>query len=149
MAKRQVNTEEPAGELPDRLHSMAIHLLRRLRTSDAASGLSAPKLSALSVLVFGGPRSLGELAAAEQIRPPSMTRLVQELQKLGLVNSAPSRDDRRAVVIRATAKGERLLQEGRSRRVQSLTAMLAALSSSERSTVERAVAILEGMLSVK
>ncbi len=149
MATRQVTPREPAGELPDRLHSLAIHLLRRLRTSDAASGLSAPKLSALSVLVFGGPRSLGKLAAAEQVRPPSMTRLVQALQKLGLVASGPSPDDRRAVVIRATPKGERLLQEGRSRRVQSLTAMLAELSSSERSTVERSVAILEGMLSGK
>lgn len=146
MVKRQVTSGEPAGELPDRLHSMAIHLLRRLRTSDAASGLSAPKLSALSVLVFGGPRSLGELAAAEQIRPPSMTRLVQELQKLGLVNSAPSPDDGRAVVIRATPKGERLLQEGRSRRVRTLAAMLDGLGTSERATVERAVEILARLL---
>lgn len=142
----QAKTREAGGELPDRLHSLAIHLLRRLRTSDAASGLSAPKLSALSVLVFGGPRSLGALAAAEQIRPPSMTRLVQELQKLGLVTTAPSPDDRRALVIRATPKGEKLLQEGRSRRVRSLTSMLETMTETERRTVARAVAILERTL---
>jgi DNA-binding MarR family transcriptional regulator len=142
MAKRQAT----AGELPDRLHSIAIHLLRRLRTSDAASGLSAPKLSALSVLVFGGPRSLGALADAEQVRPPSMTRLVQELSKLGLVATGPDPDDRRAIVVRATAKGEKLLQEGRSRRVRALAAMLDELGAVERATVERAIGILERML---
>jgi DNA-binding MarR family transcriptional regulator len=146
MARAQAVSKSPVGELPDRLHSIAIHLLRRLRTSDAASGLSAPKLSALSVLVFGGPRSLGELAAAEQVRPPSMSRLVRELQNLGLAAARPSPADRRAIVIRATSRGERLLQEGRSRRLQNLAAMLDTISEGERRTVARAVTILERIL---
>ena len=82
-------SRQPSGRSPDaladRLHSAAIRLLRRLRAEDAASGVSAPRLSALSVLVFAGPRTLGELAAAEQVRPPTMTRLVTALEAQGLL----------------------------------------------------------------
>src|SRR6476646_4707632 len=73
------------GDLADRLHSVAIHILRRLRREDDASGLPAPQLSALSVIVFGGPITLGALAAAEQVRPPTITRLVATLEDAGLV----------------------------------------------------------------
>src|SRR5665811_244600 len=68
----------------DRVHSAAIHLLRALRKQDDKWGLSAPRLSALSVVVFSGRITLGGLARAEQVRPPTMTRLVRalELQKL-------------------------------------------------------------------
>ncbi len=74
-----------AERVADRLHSASIHLLRRLRRQDDASGVTAPHLSALSVLVFGGARTLGELAAAEQVTPPSMTRIVRNLEAGGLV----------------------------------------------------------------
>ena len=81
-----VSRQAPSARaVADRLHSAAIHLLRRLRSEDAASGLTAPRLSALSVLVFGGPRSIGDLAAAEQVRPPTISRLVRELERDGLV----------------------------------------------------------------
>src|SRR5229473_2111765 len=73
----------------DRLHSAAIHLLRRLRRQDDASGLTAPRLSALSVIVFSGPLTLGALATAEQVRPPTMTRLVAALEEAGLVVREP------------------------------------------------------------
>jgi len=63
-------------ELADRLHSAAIHVLRRVAREDTASGLGGPALSALSVVVFGGPLSLGKLAEAEQVTPPTMTRTV-------------------------------------------------------------------------
>src|SRR3954463_14052103 len=63
-------------ELADRLHSTAIHLLRRVRKQDVAIGQGPARLSALSVLVFGGPKTLGELAAAEQVKPPTMSRIV-------------------------------------------------------------------------
>src|SRR5947208_12142640 len=72
-------------ETADRLHSAAIHLLRRLRVGDRESGIGPAQLSALSVLVFGGPRSLGELADAEQVRPPTMSRIVSGLERAGLV----------------------------------------------------------------
>ena len=71
--------------IAERLHSVAIRLLRRLRKTDAASGLPGPKLSALSVLVFGGPQTLKELAAAEQVRAPTMSRLVADLEADGFV----------------------------------------------------------------
>src|SRR5881275_3221952 len=102
-------------ELADRLHSAAIHLLRRLRRQDDASGLPAPQLSALSVIVFGGPITLGALAAAEQVRPPTITRVVATLEESGLVVRETDDADRRVARVKATAKGTRLLQEGRQR----------------------------------
>src|SRR5215467_12897969 len=108
-----------AVEVADRLHSAAIHLLRRLRVRDLASGVGPAQLSALSVLVFGGPRSLGELAEAEQVRPPTMSRIVAGLEREGLVRRHETADKRR-VRLEATAKGTKMLWEGRKRRVESL-----------------------------
>src|SRR5436189_5969359 len=88
-------------ELADQLHSAAIHLLRRLRKEDDASGLSAPRLSALSVVVFGGPVTLGQLARAEQVRPPTMTRIVTGLEGAGLVKRVADDRDRRLTRIAA------------------------------------------------
>src|SRR6266850_1938157 len=82
-------------ETADRLHSAAIHLLRRLRVRDRESGVGPAQLSALSVLVFGGPRSLGELADAEQVRPPTMSRIVAGLERAGLVKRRKTEDGRR------------------------------------------------------
>src|SRR5690348_6917297 len=93
-------------ELADKLHSAALHLLRSLRKVDAASGITAPRLSVLSVVVFGGPRTLGELALAEQVKPPTMTRLVAALEAEGLVKREVDREDRRTTRIHATKKGE-------------------------------------------
>src|SRR6476661_9735879 len=78
-----------------RLHSAAIHLLRHLRKEDDASGLSAPRLSALSVVVFGGPVTLGQLARAEQVKPPTMTKIVTGLENDRLVERHPDRRDKR------------------------------------------------------
>lgn len=131
------------AEVADRLHSAAIHLLRRLRRVDEAAGLSAPQLSALSVIVFGGPVRLGDLARAEQVRPPSMTRIVDELVAKGLVRRETDKDDRRVIHLSATAKGGRIMTEGRSRRVQMLADALKPLSAAERRTLAEAVALLE------
>src|SRR3712207_302514 len=109
-----------AERLADRLHSASIHLLRRLRRQDDASGVTAPHLSALSVLVFGGPKTLGELAAAEQVKPPSMTRIVRNLEADGLVERETDSADRRVFRVRATERGRRVMEEGRQRRVASL-----------------------------
>lgn len=134
-----------AERLADRLHAASIHLLRRLRRQDDASGVTAPHLSALSVLVFGGARTLGDLAAAEQVRPPSMTRIVHNLEREGLVEREPHPDDRRAVRIRATDAGRRILEEGRARRVHSLAGRLRALNADELACLERAAGLLEGV----
>jgi DNA-binding MarR family transcriptional regulator len=117
------------GGIADRLHSAAIHLLRRLRVRD--SGVGPAQLSALSVLVFGGPRSLGELADTEQVRPPTMSRIVAGLERAGLVRRHATEDGRR-VRLEASAKGTKILQEGRKRRVESLAKALASLSEEEQ-----------------
>src|SRR6266481_1229737 len=101
-----------AMDVADQLHSAAIHLLRRLRVRDRESGIGPAQLSALSVLVFGGPRSLGELADAEQVRPPTMSRIVAGLERAGLVNRRKTEDGRR-VRLEASARGTKILQEGR------------------------------------
>jgi DNA-binding MarR family transcriptional regulator len=134
--------------LADRLHSAAIHLLRRLRRADDASGLPAPQLSALSVIVFGGPITLGALAQAEQVRPPTITKLVATLEDAGLVEREVDDVDRRVVRVKATARGTRLLHEGRMRRVASLAESLGKLPASERERLARAVPILEKVVRV-
>jgi DNA-binding MarR family transcriptional regulator len=131
-----------AHAIAERVHSAAIRLLRRLRKSDAAQGLSGPKSSALSVLVFGGPQTLKDLAAAEQVRAPTMSRLVAEMEVEGLATKAGDKIDGRVVRIAATAKGRALLEAGRERRLEVLTAQIEALSRSERETLQKAAEIL-------
>ena len=134
------------GEIRDvaaRLHSSAIRLLRTLRREDDGSGLSAPRLSALSVLVFGGPMSLAELAAAEQVKPPTMSRIVDALVERGLVTRIAKPGDRRSVEIAATGEGTKLLEAGRERRVHALVGRLRKLADSERRALARGVEILE------
>lgn len=138
---RQVPASD--SEIADRLHSAAIHLLRRLRSADPASGLSGPRLSALSVIVFGGPITISELAEAEQVRLPTISRLVKQLEHDGLVRRSRDPDDRRVQRIRPTAKGRRLLMEGRERRVAVLAADLARLSAKDRKALARAAELLE------
>jgi DNA-binding MarR family transcriptional regulator len=145
MAKQSARADE-AEQLADRLHSAAIHLLRRLRREDTRTGLSAPRLSALSVVVFAGPLTLGELAAAEQVRPPTMTRLVTALEDEGLVVREPDAADGRLTRIRATARGRTLLFQGRARRVAALPAEVRALGPAERADLERAVTVLQGVI---
>lgn len=129
----------------ERLHAAAIHLLRRLRAEDRAAGLSSPRLSALSVVVFGGPIRIGDLAEAEQVRPATISRLVRDLERDGLVTRRRDREDHRVQWIHATAKGRRLLHEGRDRRVARLARDLAALPSQDRRTLARAAQILESL----
>ena len=141
MKKRSGQADE-AHAIAERVHSAAIRLLRRLRKSDAAQGLSGPKSSALSVLVFGGPQTLKDLAAADQVRAPTMSPLVAELEVDGLATKAGDRSDRRVVRIAATAKGKTLLEAGRERRLEVLTAQVEALSRAERETLRSAAEIL-------
>ncbi len=140
---------EGQGDVALRLHAVAIHLLRRVRAVDRETGLTAARLSALSVLVFGGARAVGELAETEQVTAPTMTRLVSGLEAEGLVRRSPDRRDGRRVLLTATAKGRRLLERGRARRVQEVEAVLQALRGGERRTVGRAVAALERALAAE
>ncbi len=135
-----------ARDVADRLHSVAIHLLRTLRKVDEASGLTASRLSALSVLVFGGPTTLGELARAEQVSAPTMSRLVQGLERDGLVVRETLAEDARVVRVRATARGRRILERGRERRVGELVRLLSGRSATELATLGAAADILERLL---
>jgi DNA-binding MarR family transcriptional regulator len=140
----KANTRPDAtGALADALHAAAIHLLRRLRRSDTASGLSPARLSALSVLVFGGSMRISALAHAEQVRTPTMTPIVAALEKDGLITREPDARDARASILRATAKGQRLLAEGRARRVAALTEAVRRLPASDRESLRRAAALME------
>lgn len=130
----------------DRLHSTAIHLLRRLRKQDVATGEGPARLSALSVLVFGGPKTLGELAVAEQVKPPTMSRIVAGLKRSRLVEITADPADARRMRIRATWKGEKLLQKGRQMRIAYLASHLRDLTPQELAKLQEAVEILSGML---
>ena len=130
-------------EVADRLHSAAIHLLRRARVREAELGLSGPRLSALSVVVFAGPLTVSELAAAEQVRSPTMTRLIDALQREGLVTREPNPMDARSVMVRATQTGRLVLSRGRSRRVEDLAARLGELPPQDLDTLAAAATLLE------
>lgn len=132
-------------ETADRLHSAAIHLLRRLRVRDRESGVGPAQLSALSVLVFGGARSLGELADAEQVRPPTMSRIVAGLERAGLVRRHATEDGRR-VRLEASPKGTRILQEGRKRRVESLAKALGTLSKDDQQRLAELTELLQQVI---
>jgi DNA-binding MarR family transcriptional regulator len=133
-------------EAADRFHSAAIHALRHVRREDPATGVPPAQLSALSVLVFGGPRTLGELAAAEQVRPPTMTRIVQALEAAGLVRRARDPHDARVHRVHATAKGRRVMQRGRERRVANLATLLDRLSPEQIARVHEAAELVERAL---
>src|SRR2546427_13216991 len=111
--------QPPVRTVADRLHSAAIHLLRRLRVEDRALGLSGPRASALSVIVFRGPITMGALAEAEQVRRPTITRLVDGVERRGLVRRVEGPTDGRGQRVEATAAGQRLLQKGLARRGES------------------------------
>lgn len=134
------------GRIADRLHSAAIHLLRRLRVQDEALGVSAPRLSLLSVLVFAGPGRIGELARIEQVEPPTISRLVDALVRDGLAVREPDPTDARAVVVRATADGRRTLERGRRRRLETLEASLRDLSERDLRALRGGVDVLERIL---
>ena len=135
--------KEPPRDVAGRLHSAAIHLLRAARAVDAESGLSPARLSALSVLVFGGPRTIGGLAEVEGVRSPTMTQLVNGLEADGLVRRRAVREDGRRVVVEATPAGRRLLRKAQGRRLDVLVDLLTTASAEELDLLDRASAVLE------
>ena len=138
-----IKRQDSPDDLARRLHGACVRLLRRARRDDTALGLPPGQSSALSVLVFGGPKTLSELAALEQVRAPTMTRMVDALQRAGYVRRTQDAHDRRRFSIIATVAGVRLMQRGRERRERLLAASLAQLSRDDRRMLHAAVAILE------
>ncbi len=111
--------------IADHLHSAAIRVLRYAREADRKSPVGAAQLSALSVLTFGGPCSIGELASAEQVTPPTMTRIAHALESQRLVRLTPSPDDGRVTIVEATPKGIALLNKAREERLHRIELLLA------------------------
>src|SRR5262245_50551606 len=144
MSSRFAKPEKEQGghALADLLHRGAIGLLRRVKVADSETGISPPRLSALSVLVFGGPQSLASLAFAEGVKPPTMSKLVAELELEGLVEKSPDPKDKRGLIIVATAKGRKIMLQGRDRRLAILNAGLARLSRADLAKLEAAAPIL-------
>jgi DNA-binding MarR family transcriptional regulator len=138
-----ISDKRDRREVADRLHSAAIHLLRYVRQQDTRSGEGPARLSALSVLVFGGPMTLGQLAAAEQVKPPTMSRIVAGLSASGLARVDGDERDARRIRVSATAKGERLLQQARERRITLLAETLAHLSDEQTKALREAAEIIE------
>jgi DNA-binding MarR family transcriptional regulator len=130
-------------EVADRLHSAAIHLLRHARKQDVLSRQGPARLSALSVLVFGGPMTLGQLAKVEQVKAPTMSRIVAGLKRSGLARIGTDAKDARRIRVSVTAKGERMLQQARHRRIQIVAETLAPLAREELATLRKAAALIE------
>jgi DNA-binding MarR family transcriptional regulator len=138
----RTSKKEPTP-IANALHSAAIHLLRRLRKEDDKAGIGPARLSVLSVLVFGGPMRLSDLARIEQVKPPTMTKLVAALEADGLVRRRADGTDARAFRVQATRRGTTLLHEGRRRRVAKLAAALRRVDQDERAVLMRATEIIE------
>lgn len=130
---------ETAGDL----NSGAIHLLRGVRRVDRRSGLTPARLSALSVLVFGGPRTLGRLASDEDVAGPTMTRIVDGLVERGLARRDAHPDSGRSVMVSATDQGEALMRAAAARRIDLLTQAMDELGGDEQVLLARAAPLLD------
>ena len=130
------------GAVADALHSAAIHLLRRVRQEDDRTGVTPGRLSALSVLVFGGAMRLTDLARIEQVKPPTMTRIVAGLEAQGLVRRHAVAEDARAVRLEATPRGTKVMHEGRRRRVERISRSLEKLSARDLQILARAAELM-------
>lgn len=135
-----------AFEAADRMHSASIHLLRRAGREDARSGTSGARLSALSVLVFAGPKTVSELAGWERVKVPTMSRLVAAMEEEGLIRKARNGSDARSVVLHPTAKGRRLLDRARALRLSALASLFAEATAEELETVREAAAIVDRLM---
>ena len=128
------------------VNSLSIHLVRWAKRADDALGVPPARLSALSVLVFGGDRTMSELAHAEMVTLATISRVVDGLESMGLARRMPHPVDARSYVVRATPKGRRLMERGRQARVDRLTTLLSQVPPDERETVERALRLLRDAL---
>lgn len=135
--------KRPIELAADRLHSAAIHLLRTLRREDARSGVGPAGLSALSVLVFGGPKTIGQLAAIEQVKPPTMTRIVTALERWRMVERIADGVDRRRIFVHVTSTGRMVVRHGRANRVAELAERLQHLPPTDIALLTRAAELID------
>lgn len=139
---KNASPESGLEQIAQALHHHAIHLLRLVREADPDAGLTPARLSALSVVVFAGPLSLKDLAKAESVTPPTMSKLVEGLVHAGLVVRTNHPADKRKLRVTATAKGKALLFAARARRVEVLKVQLQRLDGPQRKILEEAMPVL-------
>lgn len=138
-----VSTHSDQVGLAGGMRNAVLRLARRLRHEREDPSLTLTQLSTLGTLRRRGPVTLGELAAAEQVQPPTMTRVVSDLEDRGLVAREPDEKDRRLVIVRLTREGEALLAADRERRDAWLHQRLRELTADERAVLRQAVPLLE------
>jgi DNA-binding MarR family transcriptional regulator len=146
MMTRRTSPNSP-DSVAQAIHAAAIHLLRKVRKEDDKTGITPGRLSALSVLVFGGPMRMTDLARAEHVKPPTMTRIVAALEADRLAKRTSDATDGRSARIHATRLGTTLMHEGRRRRVVRLAQALDGVPQPELEVLARAAGIIERIAS--
>ena len=129
-------------QLANTLHSLAILVLRQARVADTETGLNPQRLSVLSVLAFGGSKTIGELATIEQVSRPAVSNLVSALEAEGLAFRERLSSDARSVMVHPSTKGLKLLEQARVGRLQIVAKRLASLSAKELDCVDEALKLL-------
>jgi len=132
-------------ELATRLRLALARSARRLRR-EAGTDLSPSLTSALATIERHGPLTPSELATREQVQRPTVTRIALRLEEAELVTRAADPADGRSSLITVTPAGRALLASARTRKDAFLSERLDALGPEDRATLERAAALLEGML---
>ena len=133
------------AELAARLRLVVMRLARRLR-QQAPEALSPSQLSVLSTLENHGPLTPTELAAAERVKPPTITRVAAILEEAGLVRRKSDPGDRRSSRVELTARGRELIERDRRRKTAYLAKQIAKLSEEEVRALNRAVELIERMV---
>ncbi|MGH9091806.1 MAG: MarR family winged helix-turn-helix transcriptional regulator [Acidimicrobiales bacterium] len=132
-------------DLAARVRVAVTRLNRRLR-QQALAGLSPAKATALGSIHRLGSPTLGELALAEQVQPPTMTRLVAAMEEAGLVARMADAEDGRVFRVRLTGEGRRTLERIRTMKTAYLTRRFAALEPHERASLGELTALLERLV---
>lgn len=136
-------TRTTIAELASQLRPALLRLTRLVRNQRVDMSVTLTQLSAMGTLRKSGPMSAGELAACERVQPPSMTKVLANLEERGLVRRDVHPTDRRQVVLAITPAGEQLLASERRSRDEWLTRRLGTLTPEERALVQRTIPILE------
>ncbi len=143
MASQMSDSKSNYTEVAEKLHSVAVHLLRNAKKHDQESGLTPERLSLLSILVYVGPQTINRLADMEQVSAPAITRTVKSLEKQGYVIKSRSKTDQRVVYVAPTRKSQQLLDETRRKRVDRIEYLLEGAADEDLKQLKAAITILE------
>jgi DNA-binding MarR family transcriptional regulator len=134
-----------SSELASQLRFAVMRLSRRLR-QHAPEDITPSQLSALSVIVREERLTLSQLAVAERVQPPTITRVIDSLEQKGLATRVPSDQDRRVAFVEPTPAGRALVETIRRRRDAYLARRLRTFSAEDRALLERAARLLERLI---